>query len=77
MTQRIDFSAPKQAGPVEIAVLTLDGGNSPVVLQQVSRDKGGKQTSLENLRTGKPSGPPLAPRANAAHADQPLETVAD
>jgi hypothetical protein len=53
MTQRIDFSAPKQAGPVEIAVLTLDGGKSPVVLQQVSRDKEGKQTSFDNLRTGK------------------------
>ncbi|MCE9525756.1 MAG: hypothetical protein K8R36_06850, partial [Planctomycetales bacterium] len=53
LTQRIDFTAPKQAGPVEIALLTLDGGKSPVVLQQVSRDKEGKQTSLDNLRTGK------------------------
>ncbi len=53
LSQRMDFSAPKQAGPAEIALLTLDGGKSPVIVQQVTRDKAGEQTSFDNLRTGK------------------------
>jgi lipopolysaccharide export system protein LptA len=53
LSQRIDFSAPKQPGPAEIALLTLDGGKSPVIIQQITRDKNGEQASLDNLRTGK------------------------
>ena len=53
LTQRIDFAAAKQAGPAEIAVLTLEAGKSPVVLQQITRDKMGEQTAFNNLRVGK------------------------
>lgn len=53
LTQRIDFSAAKQAGPAEIATLTLEGGMSPILLQQVTRDKMGEQTAFNNLRAGK------------------------
>ncbi|MGI8982430.1 MAG: hypothetical protein ACR2FY_24625 [Pirellulaceae bacterium] len=53
LSERIDFSAAKQAGPAEIAMLTLDGGKSPVVLQQITLDKAGEQTAFNNLRSGK------------------------
>jgi lipopolysaccharide export system protein LptA len=53
LSQRIDFSAPQQAGPAEIALLTLAGGKSPVIIQQITRDHAGEQTSFDNLRTGK------------------------
>jgi hypothetical protein len=53
LAERIDFAAPKQERPAEIALLTLDGGKSPVVLQQIGRDKAGEQTSFSNLRVGK------------------------
>jgi len=53
LSQRIDFSAPKGAGPAEMALLTLNGGKSPVIIQQITRDKNGEQASFDNLRTGK------------------------
>ena len=34
-------------------MLTLDGGQSPVILQQITRDKRGERTSFDNLRSGK------------------------
>ena len=53
LSERIDFSAAKQAGPAEIAMLELDGGKSPIIIQQITRDKAGEQTSVDNLRSGK------------------------
>ena len=53
LSERIDFSAARQARTAEIAVLVLSGGKGPVVMQQVTHDKAGEQTSFDNLRTGK------------------------
>src|SRR6185369_3641637 len=70
LSQRIDFSAPKAAGPAEIALLTLDGGKSPVIIQQITRDKNGEQASFDNLRTGKVT---INRLANTLRAEGPGE----
>ncbi len=70
LSERIDFSAAKQAGLAEIAMLILDGGKSPVILQQITRDKAGEQTSFDNLRSGKLT---IDRQANTLTAEGPGE----
>lgn len=50
LSQRIDFAAPRQEEPVEVARLALNGEGEMVSIQQIGRDKlTGDQSSLDNL----------------------------